>query len=347
MLPEAPFLLACRCAPVPFTPVWLMRQAGRYLAQYRAVRERFSFLELCKTPAAAAEVTLQPVELLGVDAAILFADILLVLEPLGLGLSFAKGDGPAIARPVRSAEQAKRLPRVDVEDALAYVFETVRLVKQELADRVPLIGFAGAPFTLASYAIEGSGSRNYVHTKRLLYGHPQAFHGLMSRLVEVTADYLNAQIRAGVQAVQVFDSWVGNLSPEDYRASVLPHMRELFRRLDRSVPAIHFSTGTSGFIELVAAAGGDVVGLDWRIALEDGWQRVGHDRAVQGNLDPGILLAPRAVIRERVRDLLDRAAGRAGHVFNLGHGILPETPPDNVRAMVDAVHELSSRGSAR
>jgi uroporphyrinogen decarboxylase len=346
MTSAAPFLLACRRSPVPYTPVWLMRQAGRYMAEYRAIRDRLSFLELCKTPAAAAEVTLQPVELLGVDAAILFADILLVLEPLGLGLSFEKGDGPVIARPVRSSEQVERMPHVDVADALSYVFETVRLVKQALNDRVPLIGFAGAPFTLASYAIEGGSSRSYAHTKRLMYGHPQAFHELMARLVEVTVNYLNGQIAAGVQAVQVFDSWVGNLAPEDYRASVLPHMQDLFRRLDPRVPAIHFSTGTGAFIELVAEAGGDVVGLDWRIAIEDGWQRVGSDRAVQGNLDPGVLLAPRTVLRERVRDLLERVDGRLGHVFNLGHGILPETPPDNVRALVDAVHEMSARGIA-
>lgn len=313
------------------------------MAEYRAIRERLSFLELCKTPTAAAEVTLQPIEHLGVDAAILFADILLVLEPLGLGLTFEKGDGPVIARPVRSPEQVAQLPRVDVADALAYVLETVRIVKRELSGRVPLIGFAGAPFTLASYAIEGGGSRNYANTKRLLYTHPEAFHALMARLVDVTADYLNAQIAAGVEAVQVFDSWVGNLSPDDYRASVLPHMRELFRRLDPSVPAINFSTGTAGFIELVAGGGGDVVGLDWRIELDAGWKRVGHDRAIQGNLDPGVLLAPRAVIRERVRALLDRAANRPGHVFNIGHGIWPETPPDNVRALVDAVHEMSAR----
>ncbi len=347
MSSTAPFLLACRQAPVPFTPVWVMRQAGRYLPQYRAVRDKLSFLELCKTPEAAAEVTLQPVEILGVDAAILFADILLVLEPLGLGLSFSKGDGPVIANPVRSAEQVERMPRVDVTDALGFVLETVRLVKQGLGGRVPLIGFAGAPFTLASYAIEGGGSRNYVHTKRLMYGHPQAFHELMARLVEITADYLNAQIVAGVDAVQVFDSWVGNLAPDDYRANVLPHMQELFRRLDPRAPAIHFTTGTAGFLELVAAAGGDVVGLDWRILLDEGWRRIGHERAVQGNLDPGVLLGPRPVIRERVRTLLDRAAGRVGHVFNLGHGVLPETPPDNVRAMVDAVHELSARSAGR
>lgn len=313
------------------------------MAEYRAIRERLSFLELCKNPPAAAEVTLQPVEHMGVDAAILFADILLVLEPLGVGLSFAKGDGPVIAHPVRDGAQVARMPRVDVADALAYVFETVRLVKQALGGRVPLIGFAGAPFTLASYAIEGGGSRNYAHTKRLMYAQPDAFHALMARLVDVTADYLNGQIDAGVEAVQVFDSWVGNLAPEDYRAFVLPHMQQLFGRIVGRVPVINFSTGTSGFLELVAAAGGDVVGLDWRITLADGWRRVGHDRAVQGNLDPGILLGPRAVIRERARTLLAEAGGRAGHVFNLGHGILPETPPDNVRALVETVHELSAR----
>lgn len=313
------------------------------MAEYRAIRARLSFLELCKTPSAAAEVTLQPVDHMGVDAAILFADILLVLEPLGLGLSFAKGDGPVIAHPVRDPAHVERMPRVDVADALSYVFETVRLVKQALGGRVPLIGFAGAPFTLASYAIEGGGSRNYAHTKRLMYAHPEAFHALMARLVDVTADYLNGQIDAGVEAVQVFDSWVGNLAPQDYRTSVLPHMQELFRRIGGRVPVVNFSTGTAGFLELVAAAGGDVVGLDWRVSLADGWKRVGHDRAVQGNLDPGLLLGPRSVLRERARALLDEAGGRNGHVFNLGHGILPETPPDNVRALVDAVHELSAR----
>jgi uroporphyrinogen decarboxylase len=343
MSSSAPFLLACRREPVPYTPIWLMRQAGRYMAEYRAIRERLSFLELCKTPSAAAEVTLQPVEHMGVDAAILFADILLVLEPLGVGLSFAKGDGPVIAHPVRDATDVARMPRVDVADALSYVFETVRLVKQALGGRVPLIGFAGAPFTLASYAIEGGGSRNYAHTKRLMYAQPEAFHALMTRLVDVTADYLNGQIDAGVEAIQVFDSWVGNLAPEDYRAIVLPHMQELFRRVSGRVPVINFSTGTSGFLELVSSAGGDVVGLDWRITLADGWRRIGHDRAVQGNLDPGLLLGPREVLRERARALLAEAGGRPGHIFNLGHGILPETPPDNVRMLVETVHELSAR----
>jgi uroporphyrinogen decarboxylase len=344
-MPEtaSPFLLACRREPAPVTPIWLMRQAGRFLPEYRAIRERHSFLELCKNPEAAAEVTLQPIRRLGVDAAILFADILLVLEPLGLGLSFAQGDGPALAHPIRTPQQVERLPRIDVADALAYVLQTVRNVKHELAGRVPLIGFAGAPFTLASYAIEGSGSRNYEATKRFLLHHPDAWRDLMSRFAELTADYLNAQIRAGVDAVQVFDSWVGHLAPDDYRTAVLPHMKSLFARLDRRVPAIHFSTGTAGYLEMVREAGGDVIGLDWRVSLREGWRRIGDDRAVQGNLDPGVLLGPRGSVVHRARAVLDEAEGRPGHVFNLGHGVLPGTPVDNVRALVDAVHEHAAR----
>jgi uroporphyrinogen decarboxylase len=340
---DAPFLLACHRQSVPFTPIWIMRQAGRYLPEYRAVRERFTFLELCKTPEAACEVTVQPVDRLGVDAAILFADILLVLEPLGLGLEFSPGDGPSLTKPIRVPENVARLPRVDVEDALSYVLETVRLVRTALAGRVPLIGFAGAPFTLASYAIEGGGSRNYVATKRFLLEHPEAWNDLMARLVDVTVDYLSAQVGAGAQALQVFDSWVGHLAPDDYERAVLPHMRSLFSRLPRAVPVIHFGTGTSGLLELMATAGGDVVGLDWRVSLSDGWRRIGHDLGVQGNLDPAILFAPFPVIREKVRALLSEAGGRAGHIANLGHGILPSTPVDGVRCLVDAVHELSAR----
>ena len=339
----APFLLASRREPVPHTPIWLMRQAGRFLPEYRAVRARFSFLELCKNPEAAAEVTLQPIDRLGVDAAILFADILLVLEPLGLGLSFSPGDGPSLAHPIRSPEQVERLPRVDVADSLSYVFRTVRRVKQGLAGRVPLVGFAGAPFTIASYAIEGGSSRNYERTKRFLLEQPAAWNTLMSRLVEVTADYLNAQVEAGADAVQVFDSWVGHLAPTDYATAVLPHMRDLFARLDRRVPAIHFSTGTGGYLELVREAGGDVVGVDWRVPLDDAWRRIGHDRAIQGNLDPVTLLGPREVVVARAKEILAAAGGRNGHVFNLGHGVLPETPVDNVRALVDTVHEASAR----
>ncbi len=339
----APFLLACRREPTPFTPIWLMRQAGRFLPEYRAVRGRHSFLDLCKTPEAAAEVTLQPVDILGVDAAILFADILLVLEPLGLGLSFASGDGPGLAHPIRSAEQVSLLPRVDVADALGFVFAAVRLVQRELAGKVPLIGFAGAPFTVAAYAIEGGGSRGYERTKRFLYEQPQAWHELMARLVEVTADYLNGQIAAGVDAVQVFDSWVGHLAPDDYRTAVLPHMRTLFRKLTPRVPTIHFTTGTAGYLELVAEAGGDVVSVDWRVSLATARRRLGEQRAVQGNLDPVALLGPRGVVVSKARQVLEEAGASGGHVFNLGHGVLPATPVDNVRALVDAVHELSSR----
>jgi uroporphyrinogen decarboxylase len=320
-----------------------MRQAGRYLPEYRAIRARTSFLDLCKTPDAAAEVTCQPVEILGVDAAILFADILLVLEPLGLGLSFAAGDGPTLARPLRSKEQVRALPRVDVADALSFVFATVRRVRERLAGAAPLIGFAGAPFTLASYAIEGGGSRTYAETKRFMLHEPTAWDELMARLVDVTIEYLNEQIAAGVEAVQVFDSWVGHLSPADYRRFVQPHMRRLFRELDDRVPSIHFSTGTGGYLELVADAGGDVVGVDWRVSLAEAWRRIGEHRAIQGNLDPATLFAPPSVIRDRVGAILAEASGRPGHVFNLGHGVLPNTPVDHVRALVDAVHELSTR----
>lgn len=343
MIAPSPFLQACRREPTAFTPVWIMRQAGRYLPEYRAIREKFTFLGLCKNPQAAAEVTIQPVEILGVDAAILFADILLILEPLELGLAFSPGDGPSLERPIRSPEQVARLPRPDVRDALSYVFETVRTVRGGLAGRVPLIGFAGAPFTLAAYAIEGGGSRHYVETKRFLLEHPAAWNELMARLVDATVDYLEGQVEAGAQALQIFDSWVGHLGPDDYRAAVLPHMRTLFERLPRSVPVIHFGTGTAGLLELMAEAGGDVIGLDWRLSLSEGWRRVGHDRAVQGNLDPAILFAPASVIREKSRALLAEAGGRPGHVANLGHGILPGTPVDGVRCLVDALHEFGAK----
>jgi uroporphyrinogen decarboxylase len=335
-----PFLAACRREPVPFTPIWLMRQAGRYMPEYRAVREKLGFLELCKSPDAAAEVTVTAVELLGVDAAIIFADILLVLEPMGVGLEFTRGDGPAIARPVRTAADVDRLREVDVAE-LAFVFEAVRRARAAL--RVPLIGFAGAPFTLASYLIEGGGSRTYARTKALVFGDPGAWRALMERLVRTVAAYLNAQIAAGAQAVQLFDSWVGCLAPADYRAHVLPHVRALIAALTPGIPVIHFGTDTAGLLEAMRAAGGDVIGIDWRVDLDAAWTRVGHDVAVQGNLDPLALLAPIPEIRARAAAILGQAAGRPGHVFNLGHGIVPQTPVDHVRALVDAVHELSAR----
>jgi uroporphyrinogen decarboxylase len=340
---DAPVLLAARRAPTPYTPVWLMRQAGRYMPEYRAMRQRFGFLELCRNPAAAAEVTLQPVERLGVDAAILFADILLIVEPLGVGLEFARGEGPVIHRPVRTDADVARLQPFDVADAVPFVFETVRTVVAALAGRVPLIGFAGAPFTLASYLVEGGPSRDYLHTKRLMYDEPEAWHRLMELLSSLTARYLNGQIDAGAGLVQLFDSWVGVLSPADYRSYVLPHVRGLIRSLRPGVPVIHFGTGNPALLPLMREAGGDVIGLDWRVELDTAWAALGHDVGVQGNLDPAVLLARPSYIRRRAQDVLDRAAGRPGHIFNLGHGVLQETPVDHVRALVDAVHELSGR----
>ena len=313
------------------------------MAEYRAVRARLGFLELCKHPEAAAEVTLQPVDRLGVDAAILFADILLVLEPLGVGLEFTAGDGPRIARPVRSAAAARALPGVDVDDALGFVFDTVTRVRKALADRVPLIGFAGAPFTLASYLIEGGPSRDFLLTKVFMREEPEAWGAMMTRLADITGAYLNGQIEAGAQAVQLFDSWVGALSPSDYRQFVEPHSRRAIRALRPGVPVIHFGVGTGGLLPLMKAAGGDVIGLDWRVELGPAWDRLGHDVAVQGNLDPAVLLAGVDAIRRAAREILQAAAGRPGHIFNLGHGIHKETPVEHARALVDIVHELSAR----
>ena len=340
---DAPFLRACRREQTAFTPVWLMRQAGRYLPEYRALRARYDFLTLCKTPEAAAEVTLQPIARLGVDAAILFADILLVLEPLGVGLEFTRGEGPHIARPVRSADDVARLAPVDVPSSVGFVFETVRRARKALAERVPLIGFAGAPFTLASYLIEGGASREFLLTKRFMRAEPAAWHALMARLAGITVEYLDGQIDAGAQAVQLFDSWVGTLSPADYREFVLPHSRAVLSRLAPGVPAIHFGTGTATLLELMKEAGGDVLGLDWRVNLGPTWERLGADVAVQGNLDPAVLLAPVPEIRRAARAILEGAARRPGHIFNLGHGVHQETPVDHVRALVDMVHEMSAR----
>ena len=338
---DHPFLKACRREPTPFTPIWLMRQAGRYMPEYRALRARLGFLELCKDPDAAAEVTVMAVERLGVDAAIIFADILLIVEPLGVGLEFAAGDGPVVRNPVRSPADVARLPDIDAAAAVPFVYDAVR--KARAALKVPLIGFSGAPFTLASYLIEGGGSRSYVYTKALMYREPEAWHALMRRLATAVTAYLNPQITAGAQAVQIFDSWVGCLAPDDYQRFVLPHMRNVIAEIIPGVPVIHFGTGTCGLLELMRQAGGHVIGLDWRVDLGVGWQRVGDDFAVQGNLDPVALFAPLDEIRDRAARILERAQGRRGHIFNLGHGILPRTPVDHVIALVDMVHELSSR----
>jgi uroporphyrinogen decarboxylase len=322
-----------------------MRQAGRYLPEYRAIRARYSLLEICRQPELAAEVTLQPVKALGVDAAILFADILLPLIPMGIRLHFAEGEGPVIENPVRSAPDVAALCEdINPAESLSYVMDTIRLVRRDLAGLIPLIGFAGAPFTLASYMIEGGSSRNYVKTKRMMYYEPEAWHLLMARLARVVADYLACQVESGAQAIQVFDSWAGALSPDDYAAYVQPHSATVLGdpRL-RSVPTIHFATGTSAYLPLLKAAGGDVISVDWRTPLDWAWQQLGEGVAIQGNLDPIALMAPRTEIEKRVRATMQQAGGRAGHIFNLGHGILPDTPLDHVKAVVDMVHELSFR----
>ncbi len=339
---QARLLRAARRERVDRTPVWFMRQAGRYLPEYRAIRQQHSLLEICERPALAAEVTLEPVRRLGVDGAILFADILLPLVPMGLRLEFARGEGPVIHNPVRNEEDVERLVSFDLRDALGPVLETVRLVRRELDPAIPLLGFAGAPFTLACYAVEGGGSRDFPETRRMMLGAPEVFHALLARFATVVGEYLAGQVEAGADAVQVFDTWAGVLSPADYRRHVLPHSRRLFQRLSTlGVPTIHFGVGTATLLEAMREAGGDAIGLDWRVPLDEGWDRVGTDRAVQGNLDPVALFAPLPELKARVRDVLDRAAGRPGHIFNLGHGILPGTPVENVRAVVDLVHDLS------
>ena len=331
---------ACRREPVPYTPIWLMRQAGRYMPEYREVRAKTSFLELCKNPSLAAEVTVTAAERLGVDAAIIFADILLILEPMGIDLEFAAGEGPVIHNPVRQPSDVDRLVELEDVGALEFVNEAIRQTRRELPPDIPLIGFCGAPFTLASYLIEGGASKNYVHTKQLMYNDPGAWHAMMSLVSRGLVKYLNAQVEAGAQAVQLFDSWVGCLNPDDYREFVLPHTRSVIRGVRAGVPVIHFGTGTAALLELMREAGGDVIGLDWRVRLDEGWRRVGHDVAVMGNLDPVLLFANQDVLRREARRVLEQAGGRPGHIFNLGHGILPETPVENVIALVDTVHEF-------
>lgn len=315
-----------------------MRQAGRYMPEYRALRVKHTLLEICKTPELATEVTMQPLTL-GMDAAILFADILLPLEPMGAPFEFAKGEGPVIHEAIRSQAQIDKLRVIDPEDGLGYVLDAIRMIKREVKT-VPLIGFAGAPFTLASYLIEGGKSSHFDKMKRFMYGEPAAWNSLMGKLAEVVRKYLRAQVAAGADAIQLFDSWVGQLSPEDYVEYVQPHVKHILKDVETlGVPVIHFGTGTSTLLELQRDAGGTVIGLDWRTPLADGWKRVGHDRAVQGNLDPTVLFAPREIALKHAKRVLDAAAGRPGHIFNLGHGILPETPVDTVKAVVDFVHE--------
>jgi uroporphyrinogen decarboxylase len=339
---DHPMLRACRREPAGFTPIWLMRQAGRYMPEYRRVRERHGFIEMCRTPELAAEVTVTAVRRLGVDAAIIFADILLPLLPMRVGLHYEKGDGPVIDRPIRSGADLERVPPVDVSE-LGFVGDAIRLVNREIGAATPIIGFAGAPFTLASYLIEGGGSRQYLATKTLMYTQPETWHRLLETIARFTAAYLNMQIEAGASIVQLFDSWVGSLGPDDYRRFVLPHTASVIANVAPGVPVIHFGTVTGNLLELMRDAGGDVIGLDWRVDLAEAWARLGSGVAVQGNLDPIALFAEIPEIRARAKAILDKAAGRAGHIFNLGHGILPETPVDHVIALVDAVHELSRR----
>jgi uroporphyrinogen decarboxylase len=342
MVESSIFLRACRREPTERTPIWLMRQAGRYLPEYRAVRDKVSFMELCKNPQLCAEVMIATVNRLGVDAAIIFADLLPILEPMGMELEFAHGEGPVIHNPVREGEDVDRVLELESVEALGFVMETVRLTRAGLPESIPVIGFAGAPFTLASYAIEGGGSRNYLHTKTLMYRDRGAWHALLSRLARSLARYLNAQIAAGAQCVQLFDSWVGCLGVSDYREFVLPHSRSLIEGITPGVPVIHFGTGNPSLLPAMRDAGGDVIGVDWRIELADAWHAVGYDKAVQGNLDPLVLLADRDEIRRRTYDILRQAEGRPGHIFNLGHGILPQTPVDHVLSLVEAVKTFAT-----
>jgi uroporphyrinogen decarboxylase len=339
---DGPFMRACRRQPTDRVPIWLMRQAGRYMSEYRAIREKTTFLELCKDPALCAEVMITAVKRLNVDAAIIFSDLLPILEPMGLELEFTAGDGPAIRNPLREARDLERFRELESIEPLNFVTETVALTRAGLPDQIPVIGFAGAPFTLASYAIEGGGSRNYLHTKALMYRDPGVWNEIMARLARAVTRYLNAQISVGAQAVQLFDSWVGCLGPEDYRRFVLPHTKAIIDGLPQGVPVIHFAAGNPALLPLAAEAGGTVMGIDWRVALDDAWRAVGHDRAVQGNLDPAVLLSDREQIRRHAQEVLASAAGRPGHIFNLGHGVLQQTPVDNVLYLIETVRELTA-----
>ena len=333
------FMKAALGEPTDTTPVWLMRQAGRYMSEYMEIRNRVSFLELCKRPDLAAEVTVTAQRVLGVDAAILFADLLPILEPIGFELEYRKDEGPAILNPIREPADLDRIQPIADMGEMEFVFETVRLVRSELPGDIPLLGFAGAPFTLASYAIEGGGSKNFIHTKRLMYSDAGAWHALMELLVSSVAGYLRAQIDAGCQAVQIFDSWAGALSPADYRRYVLPYLSALIAALPAETPVVNFLTGNPSLVPIQAEAGGSVIGLDWRCELTETWDAIGSNFAVQGNLDPILLFADQSVLLERAGQMMDSVAGREGYIFNLGHGVLPGTPVENVKRLVEFVHE--------
>src|SRR5436309_2764285 len=334
------FLDACRRRPTDVRPVWFMRQAGRYMKQYRDIRAKHGILEICKRPDLAAQVTLQPLEILGVDAAIIFADLLLPVEPMGLKLRFSPGEGPVIDNPVRTSSDIDSLS-ISNTDELGYVGETIQTVVKALAGRVPVIGFVGAPFTLASYMIEGGPSRNFLKTKQMMYRDETLWRRLMGKLVDVLGPFALMQVGAGARAIQVFDSWVGALGPDDYVRYVAPYSRALIERIrSGGVPTIHFGTGCSAFFRELHAAGGDVMGVDWRINIDQAWMDISYRSAVQGNLDPAVLFAPLPELKARVHELLKRTGSRPGHIFNLGHGILPETPVDHVKAVVDIVRNF-------
>jgi uroporphyrinogen decarboxylase len=341
--PESRFVKACKAQPVDRTPVWFMRQAGRYMPEYRAVRKQYSLIEICKKPEVAAGVTITAAEFLGVDAAIIFADLLLPLEVMGLPFHFSTGEGPVIEKPVRTKDDINRL-RTDRAADLGYVSEAVRQVCKHFGTRLPVIGFCGAPFTLASYMIEGGGSRNYVHAKKMMYSSPGVWDELMRKLVAVVSEYAAEQVRAGADVIQIFDSWVGCLSVEDYRRYVLPRTTELVKTLQKTgAPIIYFGTDSATLLPSMRETGAEVIGLDWRIPLDDGWRSLGFEGAVQGNLDPVLLFADWKELKSRAEDILRRAAGRPGHIFNLGHGILPETPVENVKALAEFVQQHSTR----
>lgn len=345
------FLKACRGEEVPYTPIWIMRQAGRYLDQYQSVRKKVDFLTLCKTPELAAEVTIQPIDILGVDAAILFSDILIPCEAMGTGLDFHEGKGPLLSPPIRDAATVNKLSVPDPEDKMGFVMDTIRLLRKELAGRVPLIGFAGAPFTTATYMIEGGTSRNFLNTKMMIYQNPDLYGSLMDKVTATITEYLKAQVSAGAQAVQIFDTWGGVFSPADFREHALSYVQRIISDLKiwmqkergETVPIIYFVGETAGLLEEIKTSGADVYGVDWRINIDDAIRRLGKDVVVQGNLDPLSMFLPKQEIEKRVQDVLNRASSAKGHIFNLGHGVVPQTPPDNVIALVEMVHRLSKK----
>jgi len=343
-LDKSRFMRACRRQPTDATPIWLMRQAGRYMSEYRKLRESYGILDLIKTPELACEVTMQPINAFDLDAAIIFADILPPLEGMGLSLEFVKGEGPVIHNPVRTPADIDALRTPPPEESLSFTLEAIKLARRELDNRgLPLIGFSGAPFTLAAYAVEGGSSRNFRYAKSLMMADPVQWDGLMAKLSHVVGHYLLAQAQAGAQVLQLFDSWVGALSPEDYRRLVMPYSQKAIEIARAAgVPIIHFGTNTNGMLELIRDAGGDIIGVDWRIDLDVAWERLGDEVAIQGNLDPIALFAPWPELRQRAQAVLDQAGGRPGHIFNLGHGILPKTPGDHVRRLVDFVHEYTA-----